>query len=296
MSSGSDLIALIASRQDVAEYQKIHWNGTFADYLEIVRQSPRVARSAYQRLYDMILSHGVEEHVVNKEKFLRHKFFDDPIDGGEDAVFGLDRTLMSLVNVLKSAAHGYGTERRVLLLHGPVGSSKSTIVRLMKKGLEHYSKTDDGALFTYQWRETGADGDESWVDCPMHEEPLHLIPDELRPEVEREYGIYIEGELCPKCRYDLQHVYGGRAEDVRVERIVFSEKHRRGIGTFTPSDPKSQDIAELVGGIDLSTIGEVGTESDPRAYRFDGELNIANRGLMEFVEMLKCDENSASAA
>jgi Mg-chelatase subunit ChlI len=52
----------------------------------------------------------------------------------------------------------------------------------------------------------------------------------------------------------------------------------------------SQDISELVGGIDLSTIGEIGVESDPRAYRFDGELNIANRGIMEFVEMLKTDE------
>src|SRR5262249_16829362 len=40
----------------------------------------------------------------------------------------------------------------------------------------------------------------------------------------------------------------------------------------------------------LSTIGEVGVESDPRAYRFDGELNIANRGMMEFIEMLKVDE------
>src|SRR5438270_8120541 len=82
----------------------------------------------------------------------------------------------------------------------------------------------------------------------------------------------------------------GHIEDVPVKRLAFSEKYRVGVGTFTPSDPKSQDISELVGGIDLSTIGEVGVESDPRAYRFDGELNIANRGLMEFVEMLKTDE------
>ena len=52
----------------------------------------------------------------------------------------------------------------------------------------------------------------------------------------------------------------------------------------------SQDVSELTGSIDLSTIGEYGSESDPRAYRFDGELNIANRGIMEFVEMLKADE------
>jgi serine protein kinase len=124
----------------------------------------------------------------------------------------------------------------------------------------------------------------------MHEEPLHLIPEVLRPELEREYGLYIEGDLCPHCRHMVQHEYENRVEDVKIHRVVFSEKHRKGIGTFTPSDPKSQDIAELVGGIDLSTIGEVGVESDPRAYRFDGELNIANRGLMEFIEMLKCDE------
>ena len=103
----------------------------------------------------MILSHGTEEVIVNKEKLVRYKFFDDPDNGGQDAIFGLDRTLMSLVNVLKSAAHGYGTERRVLLLHGPVGSSKSTIARLLKKGLERYSRTDEGALFTFAWQRGG---------------------------------------------------------------------------------------------------------------------------------------------
>jgi serine protein kinase len=124
----------------------------------------------------------------------------------------------------------------------------------------------------------------------MHEEPLHLIPHELRESVYKEYGIYIEGDLCPACRQMLQDQHGGRMEDVIVQRIAFSEKNRIGIGTFTPSDPKSQDISELTGSVDLSTIGHYGSESDPRAYRFDGELNVANRGLMEFIEMLKCDE------
>ena len=124
----------------------------------------------------------------------------------------------------------------------------------------------------------------------MHEEPLHLIPNDLRGDVEKEFGLYIEGDLCPHCRYMVDTQFVGHIEDVPVKRLAFSEKYRVGVGTFTPSDPKSQDISELVGGIDLSTIGEVGVESDPRAYRFDGELNIANRGIMEFVEMLKTDE------
>lgn len=88
----------------------------------------------------------------------------------------------------------------------------------------------------------------------------------------------------------LEEDYDGLIEDVKVERIFFSEDRRAGIGTFSPSDPKSQDIADLTGSIDFSTIATYGSESDPRAYRFDGELNKANRGLMEFQEMLKCDE------
>lgn len=124
----------------------------------------------------------------------------------------------------------------------------------------------------------------------MHEEPLHLIPPELREDVHKEFGIYIEGDLCPSCRQMVKDQYGGRMEDVIVQRIAFSEKNRTGIGTFTPSDPKSQDISELTGSVDLSTIGQYGSESDPRAYRFDGELNVANRGVMEFIEMLNSIE------
>jgi serine protein kinase len=305
MPSGTDLISLVARRQDVADYQKTHWHGTFAEYLEIVRANPRVARTAYQRLYDMILGFGTEEVTVHKEKHTRYRFFDDPIGGGADAVFGLERTLLSLVNVLKSAAHRYGTERRVLLLHGPVGSSKSTIVRLLKKGLEHYSRTDDGALYTFSWREAGPDGDEAYAPCPMHEEPLRLIPVESRAAVLDElnkgvepggYPLHIEGDLCPYCRQmfnermeryegDWSRVVG----DVKVRRLILSEQDRVGIGTFQPKDEKNQDATELTGDINYRKIAEFGSESDPRAFNFDGEFNIANRGIIEFIEVLKLD-------
>jgi serine protein kinase len=305
MSSATDLLGFLADRQDVAEYQKTHWHGTVPAYLDLVRADPRVARTAYQRLYDMILSFGTEEVTFHKEKVNRHKFFDDPIDGGKDAVFGIDRTLMNLVNVLMSAALGYGTERRVLLLHGPVGSSKSTIVRLLKKGLEAYSRTDAGALYTYQWREVGPDGEESWVDCPMHEDPLRLIPLRSRPALLEElnrhvqpggYPISIEGDLCPFCR----QMFNERLEEhdgdwlkvigeVRARRLILSEQDRVGIGTFQPKDEKNQDATELTGDINYRKIAEYGSESDPRAFNFDGEFNVANRGLIEFIEVLKLD-------
>jgi len=249
------------------EERKLAWEGTFREYLEIVRKNPHVCQLAHGRIYNMIKAAGIEQ-VNGVKKYL---FFT-----GE--LFGLDRTLQKLVEeYLHPAARRLDVRKRILLLMGPVSGGKSTLVNLLKRGLEKYSRTEEGALY-------GIKG------CPMHEEPLHLIPRELRPAFQNEYGVYVEGELCPVCRVRLETEYGGDIENVLVERVVLSEEKRVGIGTFSPSDPKSQDIAELTGSVDFSTIAEYGSESDPRAYRFDGELNIANRGIMEFQEMLKCDE------
>ena len=78
-------------------------------------------------------------------------------------------------------------------------------------------------------------------------------------------------------------------EDVRVRRMILSEQDRVGIGTFQPKDEKNQDATELTGDINYRKIAEYGTESDPRAFNFDGEFNIANRGIIEFIEVLKLD-------
>jgi serine protein kinase len=251
--------------------EALHWEGSFQDYWERVTQNPRLAQLSHARVNDMIHAAGVDKlNEGTRDETPRYNFF-------ATELFGIEEPLARIVEYFKSAAQRLEVRKRILLLMGPVGGGKSTIVTMLKRGLEEYTRNEVGAVYAIK-------------DCPMHEEPLHLIPQELRAEIEKHYGIYIEGDLCPQCRYTLEHTYHGRHEDVRVQRILFSEKERVGIGTFTPSDPKSQDITELTGSIDLSTIGEVGVESDPRAYRFDGELNIANRGIMEFVEMLKVDE------
>src|SRR5213082_1493940 len=147
----SSLVGRIAALQDKSSFKELHWDGTFEEYLKIVRENPRVTRTAFQRIYDMILSHGKTEYIDNKKRLIGYHFFHDEPNGGRDAVYGLDVPLMRLVNVLKSAAMAYGTEKRVILLHGPVGSSKSTIARLLKKGMEAYSRTDDGRLYTFEW-------------------------------------------------------------------------------------------------------------------------------------------------
>ncbi|MBD8499786.1 PrkA family serine protein kinase [Paenibacillus arenosi] len=260
-----DIFKRIAEHR--AESERLGWTGTFKEYVELLRNDPAPAMTAHARVYEMISSHGVEE--VNGHK--RYKFF-------EQEIFGLDRAIEKLVEeYFHSAAKRLDVRKRILLLMGPVSGGKSTLVTMLKRGLEQYSRQERGAVFAIK-------------GCPMHEEPLHLVPNELRPEVEKALGVRIEGNLCPSCQMRLRTEYNGEIEKVLVERVLISEENRIGIGTFSPSDPKSQDIADLTGSIDFSTITEYGSESDPRAYRFDGELNKANRGVMEFQEMLKCDE------
>nr|WP_106784917.1 PrkA family serine protein kinase [Lysinibacillus timonensis] len=249
------------------EENRLKWEGTFAEYLELVKERPEIAQTAHSRVYSMISSSGVEEK--NGQKF--YNFFNREI-------YGLESALERLVEeYFHPAARRLDVRKRILLLMGPVSGGKSTIVTMLKRGLEQFSRTDEGAVYAIK-------------GCPMHEDPLHLIPHHLREDFYNEYGIRIEGSLSPLNTMRLEQEYGGRIEDVMIERIFFSEDRRVGIGTFTPSDPKSQDIADLTGSIDFSTIAEYGSESDPRAYRFDGELNKANRGMMEFQEMLKLDE------
>ena len=309
MSKTSEIISMIKSQQDIDRYKEQHWEGSFSNYLELVEQNPQICRNAYQRIYDMILSYGSDDYVDGKKKVTRYKFFSDPIEDGKDGVFGLDIHLQKLVNVFKSAAYHLGPERRVILLHGPVGSSKSTIVRLLKKGLEAYSKTNEGALYTFSWKidpekfPNRIIESEEFAD-PMHSDPLLLIPEEFRGKVLDQLNesnkidrkIVLKGDLCPASRQIYQELLGYYKGDwtkvidhVVVKRLLLSEKDRIGIGTFQPKDEKNQDSTELTGDINYRLIAHYGSDSDPRAFNFDGEFNIANRGIIEFVEVLKLD-------
>ena len=305
-----DFQSIVQKYQKESDFHHRNWSGTFQEYLDLVKANPKITRNAFQRMYDMIIEQGSEDYIDFKKPVTRYKFFADPKNNGKDAVFGLDVTLMKFVNVLRAASLGYGPEKRVILLHGPVGSAKSTICRLLKKGLEEYSRSETGALYTFEWvDEKGTlDGllgkDTKVFVSPMHEEPLLLFPDEMREEVcdelnrgqEGSFRVKIEGELSPPSRFifrELLTKYGGDINKVlshiRVRRLFLSEADRIGIGTFQPKDEKNQDSTELTGDINYRKIAEYGSDSDPRAFNFDGEFNVANRGMIEFVEVLKLD-------
>ncbi len=262
MLSGQD--ASFSERSALPPSQE--WSGTFSEYLDFVRSRPEIADNAHQRLWRMVMRRGKKDLGG-----ALYPFFTDQL-------FGVGPAVSTLVeDYLRPAARGFEVRKRILVLVGPVSGGKSTIVTLLKRGLEEFTATAEGALFAIQ-------------GCPMHEEPLHLIPPGMRSQMAQELGRALEGELCPVCQWHVQHTYAGRIGQVPVERVVLSEHRRLGIGTYAPSDPKSQDIADLTGSVDFQGLSEFGSESDPRAFRFDGELNIANRGLVEFQEMLKLDE------
>lgn len=307
-----DQLKRITSKFNKEEFTSLHEEMSFNEYLEKVYVNPFLIRTAYQRLYDMVLRAGSEEIIHYGKKLVHYKFFDENI-------CGLEETLDQLVQFLRGAARGHGTEERVLLLHGPVGSSKSTILRTIKRGLEEYSRTPEGCWYSFKWvgLPTGPEGvyTHHEDECPMHEEPLKLLPLPLRAKVLAElnevvkekcadegtkvpYKLICDGELDPRCRKFMERLMVDNNGDleavlhkhIKVIRKVHSEADRCGIATFQPKDEKNQDATELTGDIAFNKIGHFGADSDPRAFNFDGEFCVGNRGCVEFIEMLKLAE------
>lgn len=303
----------LAAGLDQDRWKVLNEEMSFSEYLEKALENPKLVRSAYQRLYDMIMEKGTKTFKKFRKTYTHYNFFDDP----EVPIFGLENTLDHLVKFIRGAAGWYGTEKRVLLLHGPVGSSKSTICRSIKRGLERYSLKDEGAWYTYKWVNLPTEGPDAIYtqkedECPMHDDPLKLVPLQVRsvllsklnelhreqcPENERItlYNLRCDGELNPRCNKfmtKLLSMYKGDWKKVvenhiRVIRKVYSESERMGIATFQPKDEKNQDATELTGDIDYSKLPHFGADSDPRAFNFDGEFCVGNRGVVEFIEMLK---------
>lgn len=292
-------LAALLDNTDEEQFNCINWTGTFDEYLKMVYKDPKVVRNSYQRMYDMIMSHGTYETDYCRQTYTKYKFFER--SGTSIGIFGLEEPLMELVDVLRSAAYHYGPERRIILLHGPVGSSKSTIVTSLKKGIEEYSISNP--LYSFSWLTEDKDGNQVEVPCPMNEEPLKLLPDNVRENLLSKlnaslepgsYKLKLDGNLSPLSEHYQQYYlkkysgdYNKLFKHIKVRRVTLSEKNRVGIGTFQPKDEKSQDATELTGDINYRKLALYGSESDPRAFDFDGEFLISNRGMIEFQEILK---------
>lgn len=260
-------------KQQMSEKKATNWEGTVIEYLHKVKESPEIAMSAPGRVYNMVTKSGTSEidpsfRIRGYDDIVGYNFF-------KDQIFGSYYGIADIMKFLHAASKRTETGRRILMLIGPVSSGKSTIAARIKRGLEEYS------VPKYVLK-----------DCPMNEEPLMVIPKADRPYWEEELGVKIDGELCPVCRHNIKEHHTDENgiidwASIPVTQFQFSEQMRNGIGTFQPSDEKAQDISELIGSVNMSKLHMYG-EADPRAYEYNGELQAANGGLIEYIEMLKC--------
>jgi serine protein kinase len=255
----------------LSAFSRLHraqrWEGTFGDFLTtILPANPAaLARTSHEYIWDMLLWHGREGEGSDTSK-ARSLF--------KRELFGVDEPLARVVDYFKAAAAGSDVGRRLLLLLGPPSGGKSTMAILLKRGLEEYSRTDQGALYAVK-------------GSPLRESPLNLVPASLRAGFRETFGVDINGEMSPWARDYLERECEGDYLRVPVERVFLSEAARSGIGTYAPHDPSTADIADLVGSVDLSKVAQVGDEGDPRAWSWSGAVYAASRGVLEMIEILK---------
>lgn len=257
--------------EDRETRKKSSWKGTMLEYLEQIRENTGLHKLAHKRLYDMMIDRGVVEvdleqdprmkRIFKGEKLKVYNFF-------ADEFFGMEKTINQIVRYFHSASLKGEESRQVLYLVGPVGSGKSSLVERLKKGLEQLPP-----IFAIE-------------NCPMFEEPLHLVPRHLRKEFSKMLGVEIEGDLCPVCRYRLKEEHQGKWEDFPVRTYDLSIRAKRGIGVVPPVDPNNQDTSVLIGGEDISKL-DLYSEGDPRVLDLSGALNVGNRGMVEFIEVFK---------
>src|ERR1700677_4561248 len=250
------------------QHRAQHWEGTFGDFLtQILPHNPAAfTRASHQYIWDMLRWYGRERAGLDDTARAQELF--------RPELFGIDEPLARVVDYFKAAAAGSDVGRRLLLLLGPPSGGKSTLAIPLKRALEEYSRTDDGALY-------GIKG------SPMHESPLNLIPTSMRGSFRETYGVDINGELSPWARDRLVREYKGDYLCAPVERVFLSEAMRVGVGTYAPHDPTTADIADLVGSVDLSKVAEIGDEGDPRVWSWSGAVYAASRGMLEMIEILK---------
>jgi serine protein kinase len=261
-------LKLVGKHKEQKKVEKFH--GVLEDYLKVLEDQPGVTKLAHKRLYEAITSHGITRMETSEERC--NKLFNSEqirtYDYFQDKFFGMERSIAKIMRFLRSASLKGEESRQVLLLLGPVGAGKSALMEHIKTVLEQTEP-----MYHIE-------------GCPIKEEPLHLIPRSLRDEFQELYGIRIEGDLCPVCRFRLKEEFNNDYAVMPITQSSFSVRGRRGVGVVPPMDANSQDVTILVGSEDISKL-DLYSEDDPRVLSLNGAFNVGNRGIVEFVEVFK---------
>ena len=268
IDKSKEFLKLVKDHQGKKKVKK--FSGTLGDYFKLLEEDTGITKLAHKRLFDSIASKGITKLSKSNERC--NKLF-----GGEELktydyfqtkFFGMERSLAKIMRFLRSASLKGEESRQVLLLLGPVGAGKSALLEHIKTSLE-----DTEPMYHIE-------------GCPVHEEPLHLIPRSLREQFLELYGIKIEGDLCPVCRFRLKEEFNNDYMSMPIAQSSFSVRGRRGVGVVPPMDANSQDVTILIGSEDISKL-DMYSEDDPRVLSLNGAFNVGNRGIVEFVEVFK---------
>ncbi len=263
----SNFLDIIKKQRKKSKDKK--FEGTFLEYLELVRENPDIAKHAHKRLYDAIRSQGVRE--ISDEDPRKRKIFDNEAvrvyEYFDKEFFGMESVIEKIMRFLKGASLRGEESRQVLLLMGPVGAGKSALTEHIKSaldGLSYYHLKND----------------------PQRGEPLQLLPRSLRKQFEDLLSVKIDGDISPVARWNLLNDYSGKYENFDVVQSTFSQRGRRGIASVPPMDANSQDVSVLIGSEDISKLDKF-SEDDPRVLNLTGAFNVGNRGLVELIEVFK---------
>lgn len=261
-----DLFSQFQSRYE----QRTQEEYSLQEYLELCRTDPMAYASPAERLLKAI---GEPEFVDTRLDPTLSRIFSNKVIKIYPAFsefYGMEEPIEQIVSFFKHAAQGLEEKKQILYLLGPVGGGKSSLAERLKLLMER--------IPFY-----------SIKDSPVHDSPLGLFsPDEDGPILEEKYGIprrYIETIISPWAVKRL-HEFNGDITKFRVVKLWPSILNQIAITKTEPGDENNQDISSLVGKVDIRKLEQF-AQNDPDSYSYSGGLCIANRGILEFVEMFK---------
>ncbi|MEL6183344.1 MAG: serine protein kinase PrkA [Myxococcota bacterium] len=287
-------------------------------------------RSAAQYIRDVFDHFGTETRELPAGALTRFRLFDAPWQDGTGRVAGQERIQQEIYRLISGFARD-GQVSKLILLHGPNGSAKSSLIRCIQGALEAYSLLPQGALYTYAWifpteriekgrlgfgdrapsqssssyAHLSVEEIDARLPCELRESPLFFVPREARAELIEELKragkipedfvvsrYVLEGDLSPRDRaiYDaLLLAYEGNHTEVlrhvQVERFYLSRKYGRGIATIEPQMHVDADARQLTADRSIANLPRP-LQTVP-LYELSGPLVSANRGLLEFSDLLK---------
>lgn len=240
------------------------------EYLELCRSDRSAYATAAER---MLMAIGEPEFVDTRLDPRLSRIFSNKVLKLYPAFrdfYGMEEVIEQIVSYFRHAAQGLEEKKQILYLLGPVGGGKSSLAEKLKSLIE---KVPFYAV----------------KGSPVNESPLGLFDaDEDGRILEDDYGIprrHLNSIMSPWAVKRL-HEYGGDITKFRVVRLTPSVLRQIAVAKTEPGDENNQDISSLVGKIDIRKLEQY-SQDDPDAYSYSGGLCLANRGLLEFVEMFK---------